>query len=189
MNSDCKNLDAYLVDDLPAEEAARFAEHLHACDDCRDVIDQQQWIRGLLRSPVRLQLEPAPPSIVQATQMSLARHDRRWTRILVGAIAAAAAVLVAVGWIELNRQASEETIKGAGRVGLATSENSRVIERPRATFVSNSDAIAVPVASRHPNVTVVRVYPTYHPPYETSTAALEPEAATNVSWQSFSNGG
>jgi hypothetical protein len=49
----------------------------------------------------------------------------------------------------------------------------------RATFVGGPDVLVVPVASRHPNVTIVRVYPTYQPSYDTQ-ASVEPFELDNL---------
>ena len=65
MNSKCNNLDAYLRDDLSVDERAAFESHLEECDACREAMDQQQWIDGLLQSPTRIQLER--PSVTIST--------------------------------------------------------------------------------------------------------------------------
>jgi hypothetical protein len=56
------------------------------------------------------------------------------------------------------------------------------IEVPRAVFVAGPDVIAMPVASRHPNVTIVRVYPTYQ-------SSLAAQAASDDSDADIFNGG
>ena len=57
--SDCENLDAFLADDLSPSEVSRFTAHLHECASCRDAVDQQGWIDGLLSSPILTELEAA----------------------------------------------------------------------------------------------------------------------------------
>ena len=46
---------------LPGE-AARFAAHLDDCPTCREAVDEQQWIDGLLRARIA-QLETPPPAV------------------------------------------------------------------------------------------------------------------------------
>jgi hypothetical protein len=68
----------------------------------------------------------------------------------------------------LNRQASDVDAPdgiAAGGIGQIDAES------PRATFVGGPDVLVVPVASRHPNVTIVRVYPTYQPSYDAQANA------------------
>ena len=50
MNSNCNNLDAYLADDLSVDDAAAICRASAVCDDCREAVDEQLWIDGLLRS-------------------------------------------------------------------------------------------------------------------------------------------
>ena len=109
------------------------------------------------------------------------RHRQR-TKLFACGLAAAAALVVAVGWTVLNRQAGDWASEGVDRPSLAANDESHAKQPPRATFVSDSNAIAVSVESRHSDVTIVRIYPTYQPRYENQTAAIEPEAATNENW-------
>ncbi len=67
MNTECNNIEAYLAGDLQVEQAVDFEDHLPQCDACRETIDQQRWIDGLLRSPLRLQVEPTPVDLIVAT--------------------------------------------------------------------------------------------------------------------------
>jgi hypothetical protein len=76
-------------------------------------------------------------------------------------------VVFAVGWTELNRQALDDAAPG----GVAGNTPANLIEPPRATFVGGPDVLVVPVASRHSNVTIVRVYPAYRPSYDTQVNA------------------
>ena len=189
MNDDCENFDAYLADDLPADAAEAFAAHLPECDECREAIDEQQWIDDLLQSPVRLALEPAPPQLAAAMRVAVTKREGRQKRLVAIALATAATIFVAIGWIQLNRQAGNRIVDGASTAGVATGNHPRSQARPRATFVASSNEIAVPVASHHPDVTIVRVYPAFQPRAESQTAAIEPEAAKETSWHTFSNGG
>src|SRR5205814_1197559 len=97
-------------DDLPADEAVRFKGHLAHCDKCREAIDQGQWIDDLLQSPIRLQLDCVPVHLVESARRSMPQR-RRVVRLAACGLAAAATLVVAVGWWELNGQA-------VGRVDL-----------------------------------------------------------------------
>ena len=78
----CDRLDAYVDGDLGEGERDAFAAHILQCPACRDAIDQQRWLDGLLRSAEAEQLEALRPPLV------LARRPRR--RLLVAAAVAAA---------------------------------------------------------------------------------------------------
>jgi hypothetical protein len=177
MNDECEKLDLFLSGQLLDEHALRFESHIVECEACRDAIDQQGWIDGLLRSPTRLEIEPSPSGITKTVRHSILSH-RRNVRLAACGLAAAAAFLVAAGWIALlNRQASDATEMAITDAVIAESELSPApslkgrenTEPPRATVVADSDLLVVPVVSRHPNVTVVRIYPTYEPDYTAQT--------------------
>jgi anti-sigma factor RsiW len=189
MNHECHNLDGYLAGNLPAGDAAAFVEHLLNCDDCREAVDEQQWIDGLLQSRQLQELEPTPRHLTEAMQLVMARQERRQKRLMAVAWATAAALLVALGSIPLSRHAGDWLGKGVDARSITTNDKQPAYDRPRATFVASSNAIAVPIASRHPDVTIVRVYPAFRPRIESQTAAIEPEATNANSWQSYSNGG
>jgi anti-sigma factor RsiW len=164
MTNECDNLDAYLAEDLPAEEAAQFARHLDQCEPCRNAIDQQRWIDKLLTSNEIASLEPAPPVLRHALRTSLGRRRRAVQLIACGLAAAAAIVIVAAGWtLKLHRQPTNVAGPTTGPIAKTdvseTSESSHSVA-PHATFVSNGDTIAVPLDSADDNVTIVQLYPT-----------------------------
>jgi anti-sigma factor RsiW len=181
MNGDeCLNLDAFLLGDLAQAEASRFTGHLAHCDTCRDAVDKQRWIDELLMSPIRVELESPPDTLIESCRTApLVR--RQQTRVIAGVFAAAAALAIAAGWTVLNRQAGDIAAPGGKMTrseAIASVPDTfqteiQAPEPPRATFVGGPDVLVVPVASRHPNVTVVRVYPTYQPSYDTQ-ASIEP---------------
>src|SRR5690348_13836208 len=96
MSTDCENLDAYLLDQLPKEQLARFEHHLLDCASCTGTIRQQHWIDQLLRSPARLQLEPTPIHLMSLSDRAALQRTRR---VQLTACAIAASVLVAVGLV------------------------------------------------------------------------------------------
>jgi anti-sigma factor RsiW len=166
---ECDNLDAYLADELLPEAARQYLQHLDACDECLHAVDQQRWIDGLLQSEVRTSLETAPASLVESLREAAVSPRRRNVQLVAfGFAAIAAAFIIAVGWtVMLKRQAAN----------LAATENAAAIATgatcavnrwavatdtvpPKAVFIGNGEAIAVPIENSDENVTVVRLYPT-----------------------------
>lgn len=190
MSTECENLDAFLADDLPSNDCERYEGHLVACQMCREAVNQQRWIDALLSSPARVEAEPAPPVLTWSVQDSIA-SQRRKVRLIACGLTAAAVLIIAVGWsIVLNRQARlpavnqiAETSSQIGEPSPALSPIRRgVAAPPGAVFVGGPEVLAVPVASRHPNVTIVRVYPTYQ-------SGLASQAASDDSDADYFNGG
>ncbi len=170
-HSNCSNLDSFLLDDLPVEVALHFTAHLHECDSCRDAIDQQRWIDGLLTSPVCRELESPRGSLIESLRTTIVPR-RRHTRLIVGLVATAAALAIAAGWTVLNRQPSNIT-----SASVVTPSSREDADSPRSFFIGGEDLLVVPVASQHPNVTIVRIFPTYQPNYDTHAVAdpFEPD--------------
>jgi predicted anti-sigma-YlaC factor YlaD len=171
----CEQLDGFLLGDLPAGAAAAFGEHLASCAQCREAVDQQRWIDGLLGSPDCLSLEEPRGGLLAALATTIARQRRRQhrQRRWIAGTAAAAVLLVVVGEMRtFNRHEPRESESVvATEVSLAP-----------AVFVGGDDTIAVPVASPDPSVTVVRVYPTYRPAdVESFDAIGVPEPGTAIS--------
>jgi anti-sigma factor RsiW len=183
MNEYCSNLDNYLLGDLtPADEAA-FAAHLQACNDCREAVDEQQWINNLLEASSQLETEIPPPHIASELRVVAASRESYRNRAVAIAFATAAALLVAVTWL-LNHPAGTlpERITTLNQIPNAP-------EPPHAVFVAGSGAIAVPVESRHPDVTIVRIYSKFQPADDSKMAAFQPESNNLNNPIDFSNGG
>jgi hypothetical protein len=187
MNSldDCDNLDAFLLGDLAGSEAAAFRTHLSSCTACRESLDEQHWIDDLLRSPTIKELGSPSAALAESIRTSLVRRRRQRRRVACG-FAAAAAVLVAVGWTSLTDRASRDTSSNASRIDDALAETD-VAPRP-AVFIGDEDVIVVPVASRYPNVTVVRVYPAYQPDAVVHPEVNDPSATDRTFWPENING-
>lgn len=188
MNDECNNLDAYLADGLVAKEAAAFTNHLLNCAACSEVVDEQRWIDGLLLASKSEAIEVPPQSVLMPVRASIADRQRR-KKSLAWSLAAAATIVVALGWTVLNRPITHSKREVLVESQDATNSKSLEDARKQARFVANSKSIAVPVASRHPDVTVVRVFPTYRPQLEAAAAATDPNAGRPQSWQQLSNGG
>ena len=166
MREICDNLDAFLLGDLRDADETAFRTHLQSCAVCREAAEEQRWIDGLLHSPMAAQFESPSPALIDSLTVSLARRRRRRDRRLIacGLAAAAAVLLVAVGWLELNGIAPNER---SAEVASAAREGRQELDENVAAFIAGDDTLAVPVESRHPNVTLVRVYPVYRPSYAT----------------------
>jgi anti-sigma factor RsiW len=158
-NSDCEKLDAYLTGDLSGSEVMRFESHVKECAACCEEIDEQQWIEDLLQSPARIQLERPPATIVDSVHVSLAQHRRRVLQVACG-LASAAVLLIAIGWLELNPQASHPASAKRQEVAVSEPVHAAAPTQPPAIFVSTADSITIPVESPSADVTVVQVYPT-----------------------------
>jgi predicted anti-sigma-YlaC factor YlaD len=183
MNEYCSNLDNYLLGDLSPADAAAFAEHLGGCEECREAFDQQQWINDLLQGSSQLDAEVPPPHIAAELRAATVRRESFRKRAITIAFASAAALLVAVTWL-LNHPTGNTPQHVATTTDVPTAP-----EPPYAMFVAGGDAIAVPIKSRHPDVTIVRVYSTFQPLDTSKMAAFQPESNKSNTMTDFSNGG
>lgn len=162
MKLECDHLDNYLADDLPADAATRFSQHLDHCEACREAVDEQRWINGLLRSDLRASLEPTPTALRETLYTTIARRRQNARLIACGLATAVTVAIVALGWtLHLNRQADGPPAQEFAQAAAAP---------PRATFAGGPDFIVVPIESKSPNVTVVRVYPTYRSTFALGTS-------------------
>jgi anti-sigma factor RsiW len=163
-SGDCGCLEAFLNDELSPTQAAEFESHVAACIQCRDAVDQQRWIDGLLRSTEAAEIESAPVAIISRRPVNLRK---------VGVVAATVAVLAAWSWFEVSHRIeliesgrppiakSKTGMLDAGRPAASFQETDEH-PAPVATFVSSGSTIALPVENGNPDVTVVRLYPTLH---------------------------
>jgi hypothetical protein len=192
MSVECDHLDAYLGGDLSPDDVVHYESHLVACETCREAVNQQRWIDALLSSPERLDLERVSPALSRSARNSVASR-RRHARFVACGIAAAAALVLALGWTAVLMQDRNATRPAVNQVAETATRNyepspspslkgSGNIDAPRAVFVAGPDVLVIPVVSRHPNVTVVRVYPTYQP-------SLAAQAASDDSDAGIFNGG
>jgi anti-sigma factor RsiW len=169
MTRECDMLDAYLADDLPADAARQFSQHLEQCDSCREVVEQQRWIDGLLRVSGTAALERPSPALVESFRTQLVRR-RRQSRLIVCGLAAATVLGAAVGWTTLlNRQSGGPPHRDAR--DLTATINAGVPAMPVATFVGGPDVIVESLESQNPNVSIVRVYPTFQSSYAHQASA------------------
>jgi hypothetical protein len=190
MSGECEDLDAFLADGLSPHDRVRYERHLAACETCREAANQQHWIDLLLSSPERLELERVSPALRSSVRVSIASRVRQ-ARLVACGLAGAAALVIAVGWtVALSRHAAYSPADQIAETGNRDNEPSPSpslrgrgkAEAPRAVFVGGMDVITVPVASRHPNVTIVRVYPTYQ-------STLASQSPSEESDADYSNGG
>jgi hypothetical protein len=151
-------------------------------------MDEQRWIDGLLRSSAVSISELPRDDMVASLRNSIASRNRQ-SRLLACGLAAAAMILIAVGWIAIRHHTDHHSVTGAAPVNQIANDRPHSGQLPQATFVTESNVIAVPVASSHPDVTVIRIYPAYEPAQETQTALIEPETQTYDPWDTDTNGG
>jgi anti-sigma factor RsiW len=157
----CAQLDDYLNGDLDELEAVRFTRHLSACSACSDEVDQQRWINELLQSDTASQREAAPAFFLRPSRLS------RWQAGLT--VAAIVCGVVAAPWT-INLLKLAGTTPDAPRVvenrpsalDLRESPPSSPVSDAHAAvhFASSGPAIALPVESTSPEVTIVQLYPT-----------------------------
>ncbi len=183
MNEYCSNLDNYLLGDLSRAEEAAFTEHLDSCDECREAIGEQQWIDGLLQASAQLDNELPPQRIAAELRAVVTRRESFRKRAIAVSFASAATLLVAATWL-LSHPSGNLHEQLAKTIDVPASPPT-----PQAKFVAGRDTIAVPVESRHPEVTIVRVYSTFRPTDDSAVAAFEPESSNPNNLIDFSNGG
>lgn len=156
----CNHVDAFLSGELAEEQRDQFRAHLASCTECREAVDEQQWIDRLLQSPLHAELEPAPELLADfiVKTATPARSRRKKYGI---AWATAAAILIAAGWTIWHFHSRRSTdIYTSVQVTTGKDGNSPSRPPEQATFVSDGDAIAIPVESTSADVTIVQVYPT-----------------------------
>lgn len=175
----CGLIDDYLVGDLTEDTAASFERHLATCADCRETIDQQRWMDGLLRSTEAEALETAPTAVANELSGRVVRLRRRVVARRSLAVAAAASLAAVALWRFVGVSQHEELVEAPdlarrsneqARVdhaapprqsrGLQSAGKAPAESQNAATFVSVGDAIVVPVASDDAQVSIVKVYPT-----------------------------
>jgi putative zinc finger protein len=164
---ECDNLDAFLLGELSPRDVERFDLHVRACEECREAIEQQRWIDNLLCSDAAAEAEQAPLALRDSLRALPIRRGRNVSLIACG-MAAAAALLIAVGWTALRSgptdnvqdQAANVTVNPEISPAVVTPAVAKDSIRPRATFVSGGDTIAVPMESADDDVTIVQLYPT-----------------------------
>jgi hypothetical protein len=96
-------------------------------------------------------------------------------------------LLVAVGWATLaGRDAAPGTRPVAGtRPDAVIPEETESVAvaaelSPRATVTTGPEAIAVPIESPYPDITIVRLYPTYRPEAAAEEERVILPSANNV---------
>jgi anti-sigma factor RsiW len=188
MNRICDKLDAYLLKELPPDDTAQFAAHLSHCCECRDAVEEQWWIDRLLRAGLASKVESPAEHILRSLRARIGKQRQRIGALVCGLVAAAMA-FVAVGWTTLQRQQTENPLAGEHSTNAVSVVDDAAQPSPEARFVGGTDVIAIPVASRHSDVTVVRIYPTYQPAATNQAAVEDSNPATNGSSVNEFNGG
>jgi hypothetical protein len=166
----CERLDEYLCGWLSPEEAADFEAHLVACPTCREEAAMQRQIDRLTKEAA--QIEPIPVALAGRVACGIRSARRRRLFAWLATATTAAAIALAVGIWEgqaLRYPRNEgRPLAATPAIAVTTPEplKSSATAEPRPTIVARvtatdpSAAIVVPIESRHPNVTLVCVYPT-----------------------------
>ncbi len=162
----CDELDDYLDGSLAGSRLAAFRTHLERCPRCTlELASQERLDRRL--SAVSKALAPAPAGLLRRIEGEIAavearrRSLRRWS--------VAAAVLVAGIGIGLGSLLDGDAHRlrdagpAPGDTGSSAPAIARIVPdpRPMASVVlgEGSHALAVPVAAKNVDATIVFVYP------------------------------
>jgi hypothetical protein len=139
-----ENLQAYLDDQLGAEERRLLAEHVVGCEDCRSVLDGLQGVSGALR----LWVVPEPTNVPSARAiLERAGATRPWWRS-PQRLGAAAAVLLVAGFVGLfvlpqYRDQARKASPGIAQQAPASRHDAAPAEAPRADSAPSTEPRAV----------------------------------------------
>ena len=138
-------------------------------DNNLETNDLDRWIDSLLRSEFATALETPPRGLVGSIRAVASRRRRQRRYIACGL--AAAALMVAVGWIAMEMRSGNKinarvlndvaSVTGIAQPSPSPSLQGRgPVEPPQATFVGTGNTIAMPLESGGPDVTIVQTYST-----------------------------
>lgn len=171
--SECDQLDDYLLGWFSADEASAFERHLLECPSCRQEQELQRQIDGVFAGGDRL-LDPIPEGLVARTRAKVRAVRRRRVRRWALAVAASVLALVAIGRVVANYgcwpvdeqvAATEEAERPESR---APPEAPASLHEPaaapaRIAMTDPSTGIVVDLKTKDPRITFVWVYPTVQP--------------------------
>jgi anti-sigma factor RsiW len=168
----CDQLDNYLCGWLSPDEAADFEAHLAECPACQEERAIQQRIDRLLAEG-NDSVAPVPVGLRSRVDRGIRAARRRRAFGWAGAAAAAVSVALALGlWAAWDfsflPQAQRNTeqsmpIDSNEPVAVAPPVHPESPPAPvvQVTMLDPDSAIVMPIESRSPNVTLVRIYPTF----------------------------
>jgi anti-sigma factor RsiW len=169
--SPCEQLDDFLDGCLSEGERAAFVDHLAGCAGCQGAVRDQRQIDELLAA-AHIEFGAAPPGLRERIEQGMLRASRRRQAARVAAAAAALAAALASGvWLATLRPGAtvvQRSPVAAPPIGpAAVPPHSHAVApdavvpppRVRLTFDPGFDAIAVPVESSDPNVSIFWLYP------------------------------
>jgi len=176
--STCEQRDGYLGKWLTGDEQIEFEAHLANCLDCRQFIQEQQPLDGLL-ARANSALLPIPEGLIDQIDHRLRRARRR--RVMAWATGlAAAGVLICTFAVRFFVQQAPSDGPVQSAIAEVAPHPSQLARDPRSlvqvNFQPSSGVIAVPRKTENPSVTIIWVYPTIK-------AGREPNPAPADSFQ------
>lgn len=169
----CEHLEAFLAGALDAEAQEAFARHVEACAECEHQIRIQRRIDEVLDSAIDTN-DALPAGLMERIERELllrksASIEITTRRTPVRLALAAALGLAVIGWIAalvISSRSGPTPTNIAGRPQPDKPEaDSTPQDAPaspyvaRIAFTEEHPAIAVPMESTDPDITIVWVYP------------------------------
>lgn len=151
----CDRLLGYLDDALPAAKRRQFVDHLEHCFTCRQALEEHRLVEQLL---VRAADETVPEDLLARIERQIlgARRKRLPRRMI--AVAAAVLVIGTATWVAQRPALRDVRVE---RPVVANATRGPAQEPPSAAVVDlrgPPDAVAVPVKSHDPKVTIVWIF-------------------------------
>ncbi len=165
----CDQLDDYLCGWLSPDEAAAYEAHLVDCGSCREECASQRRIDRLL-AEAGAATAPVPAGLRSRVDGRVRAARRRRMLGWAGAVTAAGLAIAFGIWTTKNTVFLPR--EGRDTTQHASSEDHHIpsVAPPagavppavavQVTMIDPSSAIAMPVESRHPDVTLIRIFPT-----------------------------
>lgn len=165
----CRQLEEYLADSLSDDDRVRFESHLKRCGACRAEFRLQQAIDEALRSGN--EATALPDSLAGTVQRSVQTTRKR--RAITWSTCAAAAALIVAGAVAWRQWRQPDSVPAPPELRDRLVQNTADSRQPAVppesatgqqvfvTFPQDKPAIAAPVATEDPTVTIFLVYPVY----------------------------
>jgi anti-sigma factor (TIGR02949 family) len=153
----CQRLEDFLNHDLSGEDRARFLQHLPACPACRQGVDEEERLRGLLSRSVEQQ--PIPGRLLRRVDQARRMRRLRALRWVMGI--AALLVIAVLGWWGLQRTNPEELATPVAKIsppGPPPPQEGPAVPPVEVVVKPEQSVIAIQHETDDPNVTLIWVY-------------------------------